>query len=105
MLIRWTPLASTTLKIISRYIERQRNLATANRICRIIYDTIQILRNSSETFLLAGRSRHHTEPLQNRLKRGIKRYPFFQSGLQTSQIHFSALVAGCFTMPALEPPR
>jgi toxin ParE1/3/4 len=49
MLIRWTPSALNDLKIISRHIERQRNLATANRICRIIYDTIQILRRFPES--------------------------------------------------------
>jgi plasmid stabilization system protein ParE len=34
--IRWTPLALADLKNISGYIEGQRNLATANRVCRII---------------------------------------------------------------------
>jgi addiction module RelE/StbE family toxin len=49
MVVRWTPSALNDLKIISRHIERQRNLATANRICRIIYDTIQILRRFPES--------------------------------------------------------
>jgi plasmid stabilization system protein ParE len=48
-LIRWTPSAFNDLKTISRHIERQRNLATANRVCRIIYDTIQILRRFPES--------------------------------------------------------
>jgi toxin ParE1/3/4 len=42
--IRWTPLALNDLKAISGYIELQRNLETANRVCRIIYDAVQILR-------------------------------------------------------------
>jgi toxin ParE1/3/4 len=49
MLIRWTPAAFNDLKIISGYIERQRNLATANRVCRIIYDSIQTLRRFPES--------------------------------------------------------
>ncbi len=44
MLIRWTPSAIDDLKSISGYIERQRNLASANRVSRAIYDAIQILR-------------------------------------------------------------
>ena len=36
MQIPWTPSAIDDLKNVSRYIERRRNLATANRICRII---------------------------------------------------------------------
>jgi len=44
MLIRWTPLALTDFKTISHRIEQERNLATANRVCRTIYDAIQILR-------------------------------------------------------------
>jgi len=43
MRIPWTTSALTDLKIISGRIERQRNLATANRVCRAIYDTVQIL--------------------------------------------------------------
>ena len=48
MLIRWTPLAFNDLRIISVYIERHGNLATANRICRVIYDAVQILRRFPE---------------------------------------------------------
>ena len=44
MLIRWTPTALEDLKGIPAHIERQRDLATANRVSRIIYDAIQILR-------------------------------------------------------------
>lgn len=47
--IRWTPLAITDLKSISSYVEGQRNLATANRVCRIIYDAIQMLRRFPES--------------------------------------------------------
>jgi toxin ParE1/3/4 len=47
--IRWTTSAFNDLKTISGHIERQRNLATANRVCRIIYDTIQILRRFPES--------------------------------------------------------
>jgi plasmid stabilization system protein ParE len=49
MFIRWTPRAFDDLKTISSHIERQRNLATANRVCRIIYDAIQILRRFPES--------------------------------------------------------
>jgi len=49
MQIRWTTLALSDLKIISVRIERQRNLATANRVCRAIYDTVQILRRFPES--------------------------------------------------------
>lgn len=44
MRIRWTPIALNDLKTISGYIERQRNLANANRVCRLIYDAVQLLR-------------------------------------------------------------
>jgi plasmid stabilization system protein ParE len=47
--IRWTLLAIDDLKTISSYIEGQRNLATANRVCRIIYDTVQLLRRFPES--------------------------------------------------------
>ena len=47
--IRWTPFALDDLKEISGYIEGQRNLATANRVCRTIYDAIQILRRFPES--------------------------------------------------------
>jgi len=49
MRIRWTPLAVNDLKIISIHIERQRNLAAANKICRVIYEAIQILRRFPES--------------------------------------------------------
>jgi len=49
MHIRWTTSALNDLKTISSHIERRRNLATANRVCRIIYDTIQILRRFPES--------------------------------------------------------
>jgi len=49
MVVRWTPLAITDLKGISIHIERDRNLATANRVYRIIYDTVQILRRFPES--------------------------------------------------------
>ncbi len=48
MRIRWSGLAVEDLKVISAHIERQRNLATANRICRAIYDAVQILRSFPE---------------------------------------------------------
>ena len=44
MQIRWTLAALNDLKNISYRIERQRNLSTANLVCRAIYDTVQILR-------------------------------------------------------------
>jgi plasmid stabilization system protein ParE len=49
MVIRWTPLAINDLKSISSHIERHRNLTTANRVCRIIYDAVQILRRFPES--------------------------------------------------------
>jgi plasmid stabilization system protein ParE len=42
--IRWTLSALDDLKSISTYIEEQRSLAAANRVCRIIYEAIQSLR-------------------------------------------------------------
>jgi len=36
MRIRWTPLAVGDLKTISGHVERERNLVTANRVCRAI---------------------------------------------------------------------
>ena len=44
MHIRWTQDALDDFKIISYRIEQDRNLDTANRVCRSIYDAIQILR-------------------------------------------------------------
>jgi plasmid stabilization system protein ParE len=44
MRIRWTALAVEDFKAISHYIEKDRGLATANRVCRTIYDDIQVLR-------------------------------------------------------------
>lgn len=46
--IRWTPAAIEDLKAVSRFIERERNLRTANRVCRLIYDAIQSLRRFPE---------------------------------------------------------
>jgi hypothetical protein len=40
MRIRWTSAALNDLKAISLRIELERNLATANRVCRIIYDAV-----------------------------------------------------------------
>jgi toxin ParE1/3/4 len=44
MHIRWTLSALDDFKTISHRIERERNLAKANRVCRQIYDAIQTLR-------------------------------------------------------------
>jgi plasmid stabilization system protein ParE len=49
MRIRRTTLAPDDLKVISVHIERQRNLATANRVCRAIYNAVQILRRFPES--------------------------------------------------------
>jgi toxin ParE1/3/4 len=46
MHLRWTPAAFSDLKAISQRIELARNLATANRACRRIYDVIQLLRRN-----------------------------------------------------------
>ncbi|HEY9128047.1 MAG TPA: type II toxin-antitoxin system RelE/ParE family toxin [Acidobacteriaceae bacterium] len=45
MEIRWTPAAAADFREISRYIEEERNLDTANRVCRRMYDAIQTLRS------------------------------------------------------------
>jgi toxin ParE1/3/4 len=47
--IRWTSTALNDFKTISLRIEQQRNLATANRVCRHIYDSIQSLRRHAHT--------------------------------------------------------
>jgi toxin ParE1/3/4 len=49
MLIRWTHAALKDLQTISRRIEQDRNLSTANRVCRTIYDAIQILRRHPQS--------------------------------------------------------
>jgi len=46
--IRWTPLSLEDLQAISAYIESQRSPATANRVCRSIYDSAQKLRRFPE---------------------------------------------------------
>ena len=56
--IRWTPLAINDLKNISSYIESHRNLAPANRVCRVIYDAVQILR----IWHSSGRNDDRTRP-------------------------------------------
>lgn len=49
MRIRWTPSALNDFKTISWRIEQERNLATANRVCRHIYDAIQDLQRHPHT--------------------------------------------------------
>lgn len=49
MQLLWTPNALKDLRSISVFIEQRRNIATANRVCRLIYDTVQILRSFPET--------------------------------------------------------
>lgn len=44
MRIEWSRHAASDLKSISEYIEQDRNLETANRVTRSIYDAIQGLR-------------------------------------------------------------
>lgn len=44
MRIRWTENALADLQSISEYVERDRNLTTANRVCRSIYEAVQTLR-------------------------------------------------------------
>jgi len=46
--IRWTELSLEDLQGLSAYIEAQRDLATANRVCRSIYDSVQKLRRFPE---------------------------------------------------------
>jgi addiction module RelE/StbE family toxin len=47
--IRWTPAALDDLKAISDYVEQQRSLSAANKVCRVIYDAIQTLRRFPES--------------------------------------------------------
>ena len=47
--IYWTPLALEDLKGISLYIENQRDLTAANRVCRAIYEAVQLLRRFPES--------------------------------------------------------
>jgi len=49
MHVRWTPAALNDFKTISHRIEQERNLATANRVCRQIYGAIQSLRRHPHT--------------------------------------------------------
>ena len=44
MWIEWSAHAIADLQAISEYIERDRNLETANRVARTIYETVQSLR-------------------------------------------------------------
>ena len=44
MRIEWSEHAVSDLQTISEYIESDRDLATANRIARKIYDSVQTLR-------------------------------------------------------------
>jgi toxin ParE1/3/4 len=44
MRIEWSPDAVSDLRTISEYIEQDRSLETANRVARLIYDSIQNLR-------------------------------------------------------------
>jgi len=44
MQIEWSAPALLDLKAISAYIEEDRNLETANRVSRVIYDAVQTLR-------------------------------------------------------------
>ena len=44
MQIDWSAPALSDLQAISEYIEQDRNLETANRIARIVYETVQSLR-------------------------------------------------------------
>jgi len=45
MRIEWSDRAVADLKAISEYIEKNRDLGTANRVTRTIYDAIQSLRS------------------------------------------------------------
>jgi toxin ParE1/3/4 len=49
MRIRWTPEAFEDLKQISAFIESRRDLPTANRICRKLYDAVRLLRTHPES--------------------------------------------------------
>jgi toxin ParE1/3/4 len=44
MRIEWSTHAVSDLQSISEYIEKDRNLETANRITRVIYEAVQTLR-------------------------------------------------------------
>ncbi len=47
--IRWTTAAVNDFKAISLYIERQRSIDAANKVCRTIYNAIQILSRFPES--------------------------------------------------------
>lgn len=47
--LRWSESAFDDLQRISRYIERHRDLTSANKVCRTIYDTVQLLRSFPES--------------------------------------------------------
>jgi len=49
MRIRWTTPALNDFKAISHRIEQDRNLDTANRVCRAIYDALQTLRRHPDS--------------------------------------------------------
>jgi addiction module RelE/StbE family toxin len=44
MRVEWSPHAVGDLKAISEYIEQDRDLDTANRVARSLYDAVQSLR-------------------------------------------------------------
>jgi toxin ParE1/3/4 len=46
--VLWTPLALEDLQSISYYIEKHSTLATANRVCRTIYNAVKGLRHFPE---------------------------------------------------------
>ena len=47
--IRWTTAALNDLKAISHFIEQERTLAIANKVCRTLYDAVQGLRRFPES--------------------------------------------------------
>jgi len=49
MQVRWTQAALHDFKTISHRVEQERNLATANRACRLIYDAVQMLRRHPQS--------------------------------------------------------
>lgn len=43
MLLHWTPNALNDLQEISSYIERERSISSADKICSLLFESIQML--------------------------------------------------------------
>ena len=68
MRVDWSPSAVADLKTITRWIEEDRDMSTANRIARVLYEAVQSLR----TMPYRGRSGR----LENTRELVIPRLPY-----------------------------